>query len=365
MRTVPSGLATHLTEECTSLATLWKIERRDGVEYFFTDHDVDLVVSGDTYVSSSGFERTAIKTSYDFSTDNLDLTGFFTDSAIAMADVKGGLFNGARMTILAVNHQDTSQGTIILKRGFLGEVRMSPAGRFTAELRGLKQALSQKVGDLIQPECRVDLGSSKCSVPIAPTVLTRGLALTLGQFYVVVTDGAALGQAQYENRIYECTVAGTTHASVQPTYDETPGNTTVDGTATLKAYQAWTRHAVVATVTDNQTFTVTITESRAVNDWFNGGAVVFESGDNDGAAMEVKDWVQSSSTLTLFMPMAFNVQVGDRLRVYPGCDKRYSTCKAKWLMSGSINFPSGNGINFRGEPYLPGRDWLGRYPDSK
>lgn len=364
MRTVPSGLATHLLEECTSLATLWKIVRRDGQEFFFTDHDVDLTVGGDLYVSSSGFERTAIKTSSDFSTDNLDLVGFFSDNAISMAEVKGGLFNGARMTIYAVNHQDTTQGVIILKRGFLGEVRMSPSGRFTAELRGLKQALSQKVGDRFQPECRVDLGSTRCKVPIDPPVLGRNQAVTVGQFYKVVTDGAGLGYQQYENRIYEVTVAGTTAGSA-PTYDETPGNTTADGTATLKAYQAWSRQATVATVTDNQTFTVTITESRAVDDWFNGGAVTFESGDNEGATMEVKDWVQSSSTITLFMPMAFNVQVGDRLRVYPGCDKRYSTCKAKWLLSGSVDFADGNGINFRGEPYMPGRDWLGRYPDSK
>lgn len=364
MRTVPVGLAAHLLEECTSLATIWKIVRKDGVEFFFTDHDVDLVVSGDTYSSSNGFERTAIKCSHDFSTDNLDLTGFFSADSIPVSDVKGGLFDGARMTIMAVNHQDTSQGTITLKRGFLGEVRMSPSGRFTAELRGLKQALSQKVGDRFQPECRIDLGSSKCSVPIMPALLGRSQAVTVGQFYVIVTDGAALGQAQHENRIYEVVTAGTTDAS-QPTYDETPGNNTSDGTAVLKAYQAWTRHAVVATVVDNQTFTVTITESRAVNDWFNDGAATFESGDNTGATMEVKDWVQSSNTLTLFMPMAFNIQVGDRLRVYPGCDKRYSTCKAKWLLSGSVNFSEGNGLNFRGEPYLPGRDWLGRYPDSK
>jgi len=364
MRTVPSGLATHLLEECTSLATCWYIIRRDGTEFFFTDHDVDLTISGDVYVSSSGFERTAIKCSPDFSTDNLDLIGFFSDDAIPMEDVKGGLFDGARLTITAVNHQDTSQGQIILKRGFLGEVRMSPSGRFTAELRGLKQALSQKVGDRVQPECRVDLGSSRCKVPIAPSVLGRNQAVTVGQFYVVVTDGAALGQAQYENRIYEVTTAGTTAGSA-PTYDETPGNPTTDGTAVLKAYEAWTRHAVVATVVDNQGFTVTITESRAIDDWFNGGAVVWESGDNTGAAMEIKDWVQSSSTLTLFMPMSFNIQVGDRLRVYPGCDKRYSTCKAKWALADSVNFDEGNGINFRGEPYLPGRDWLGRYPDSK
>lgn len=364
MRTVPVGLATHLLEECTSLATLWKIERRDGEEYFFTDHDVDLLVSGDTYSSSNGFERTAIKNSWDFSTDNLDLTGFFHDASISVADVKGGLFNGARMTIMAVNHQNTSQGTITLKRGFLGEVRMSPSGRFTAELRGLKQALSQKVGDRFQPECRVDLGSSRCSVPIDPLVLGRSAAVTVGQFYKVVTDGAALDYAQHENRIYEVTVAGTTDSS-QPSYDETPGNNTVDGTATLKAYQAWSRHAVVATVSDNQTFTVTITESRAVDDWFNGGAVIWESGNNEGALLEIKDWVQSSSTLTLFMPMSFNIQVGDRLRVYPGCDKRYSTCKAKWILSGSVDFATGNGVNFRGEPYLPGRDFLGRYPDSK
>lgn len=354
MRTVPVGLAAHLLEECTTLATCWKITRSDGEEFYFTDHDVDLTVSGDVYESSNGYERTAVRDTSSFAVDSMDLSGFFNETTISRSDIRAGLFDRASVEVFVVNHQDTTQGRIVIKHGTLGEVRMTPSGKFSAEMRGLKQALAQKIGEQIAPECRVELGSTKCSVPLQPAVLGRSAAVTVGQYYRVVTDGAALDQAQYENRIYLVTVAGTTDAS-QPTYDETVGNDTVDGTATLEAVAAWTRHAVVSTASTNQTFIITITESRAVDDWFNGGLVTWESGNNDGATMEVKDWVQSTNTLTLFLPMPFNVQVGDRLRVYPGCDKRYATCKARFA----------NGINFRGEPFLPGRDWLGRYPNAK
>lgn len=43
---------------------------------------------------------------------------------------------------------------------------------------------------------------------------------------------------------------------------------------------------------------------------------------------------------------------GDMIELMEGCDKLMSTCAARF----------GNGVNFRGEPYLPGNDLLTRYP---
>lgn len=167
--------------------------------------------------------------------------------------------------------------------------------------------------------------------------------------------GASNIESIFANRIYECTTAGRA-ATTQPTYDTTVGNSTTDGTAVFKAYEGWTRHAVVASVSDNQTFTITVTESRAVDDWFNGGIVKFLSGNNTDFVIEVKDWINSSSTIVLFLPTARDVQVGDWLAISPGCDKRIATCVNKFAISGSSNFASGNAFNFRGEPHLPGRD---------
>ena len=47
--------------------------------------------------------------------------------------------------------------------------------------------------------------------------------------------------------------------------------------------------------------------------------------------------------------------IGDKLRLFPGCDKTNVTCIAKF----------NNGINFVGEPYVPGEDIYGQYPDSR
>ena len=364
-RTVSANLKAHLALETTTLATLWVITRTDGTIFRFTDHDQDLEFESNTYTSEHGYDRTAVKNTATFSTDELDLTGFFNSSSIIQADVRNGLFDFAEVLIMVVNYNSLGDGDMILRRGNMGEVESSPSGKFKVELRGLTQRLTNKFGEKYQAECRADLGDARCTMPIQPAVIVRNTAYAVGDFVRVDTAGGG-DQTAYENRIYECTVAGTTHASVQPTFDTTVTNTTVDGTATFKAYEAWTRDAVVASVTDQQIFAITVSESRAADDWYNGGAVYWESGLNSGVAMEIKDWDRTGGDeVTLYLPMAQEVAVADKLTIYPGCDKMWATCIARFAMSGSVNFDGGNYLNFRGEPFLPGRDQIARYPDRK
>ncbi|MGB3723096.1 MAG: DUF2163 domain-containing protein [Pacificimonas sp.] len=49
---------------------------------------------------------------------------------------------------------------------------------------------------------------------------------------------------------------------------------------------------------------------------------------------------------------ARGLAVGDRLLLTEGCDRRWTTCRGRF----------GNGDNFRGEPFVPGRDSVLRYP---
>lgn len=165
---------------------------------------------------------------------------------------------------------------------------------------------------------------------------------------------ATEGYEIYENTIYKCTTAGTTYAG-QPEFDTTVPNTTTDGTVVWTAEEAWTRHATVATVTDRSTFTITITESRAVDDWFNYGVVTWLTGDNAGKSMHVRDWVNTGSTVTLMAGAPFDIQVSDKLAIMVGCDKRSALCISRF----------NNIINFRGEPYVPGSDEFFNYPNAK
>jgi hypothetical protein len=466
-------------------------------------------------------------------------------------DIRKGLYDFSELRIFLVNFEDLTQGSIKLRRGFLGEMFVGQSGRFQAEFRGLQQSLQTRIGEATTPTCRADVGDSRCTVPIQPSAVLRNQVLSVGDYvraysgnvgatlisvpilnadfedgpggdvtpqswenisgdtlvgtranltvasgsryltgaspsddFVIaqtvnmqgvsnfdgnavdagevflrasllrgtvgiegtgsqfdpgrfriealdsqgrvlkelfntgfsvtrpfgtwiltgVTDSilpattrqlrfycegnrstgsivdAAFDNIQaelvdmgdmvtspqegYENRIYEVTTAGTT-SGTEPAYDTIVGNTTTDGTAVLTARQSWTRHAEIATVIDRRRFTITVTETRALDDWFNDGVVIFESGNNTLLTMEIKDWTQSSSTVELFLPMPGDIQIGDKLRIFPGCPKTVNQCRNKWVIPDSRDFSNGNVINFRGEPYLPGKDAVVTYPDAK
>ena len=172
-----------------------------------------------------------------------------------------------------------------------------------------------------------------------------------------------LPYSNYEDLIYEATTAGTT-ASTQPSFNASVGATTVDGGVTWKAYESWTRYAVVNVVTDDKQFTITFTDSRAVDDWFNDGYVRFDSGGNFQQVEEIRDWDQSSAEVFLFREMPYPVTSGDIIRIAPGCKLTRTDCRNKWIMTGSTNFENGNVLNFQGEPDLPGRDKVLRVGSS-
>jgi hypothetical protein len=197
------AMRAHLDLETTRLAAIWRITRKDGQQFFFTDHDRDIVFSR--------FERTAIRSDAGFAVDNLDLVGVFAEGGIVEDEVRAGLVDGAEIRVSFVNWADPDgHGEIRLRRGTLGETRLTPQGYFHAELRGLAQPLAQSTLKMYSPVCRADLGNAACTFPIWPDEVARNTAYALGEF-VGASDppGGPLAQ-DYDDSIYECVVAGTT-----------------------------------------------------------------------------------------------------------------------------------------------------------
>jgi hypothetical protein len=303
-----AAMRAHLDAETTRLVAIWRITRKDGAQFFFTDHDRDIDFGGDSYRADAGFERTAIRSDAGFAVDNLDLVGVFAEGGIVEDEVRAGLFDGAEIAISFVNWQDPDgHGEIRLRCGTLGETRLTPQGYFTAELRGLSQPLAQSTLEVFSPNCRADLGDQRCRFPIEPPELGRDQAVSEGAFYSVPTT-AGTGSARYEDRIYEVIEAGTTAAS-QPAYDITIGATTVDGTADLKAYDSFTRVASVESVTDHRVFILSEDLAGFADGWFDEGAVTFETGANAGRTIEVKSWTQAIRRLELWSPTGLPVAV--------------------------------------------------------
>lgn len=171
MKTLSPELKAHLGEEVTTLATCWKVTRRDGTVLGFTDHDRDLMFEAVTYQAASGFTPSAIDSSAGLNVDNLDMEGLLDAASISEADILAGRYDFAQVEVFLVNHADLSQGRMVLRTGWLGEVRLR-GGQFTAELRGLSQQLATRIGEHYTPGCRAELGDGRCKVALAGFTVT-------------------------------------------------------------------------------------------------------------------------------------------------------------------------------------------------
>lgn len=476
-KTISPELDAHLDQEVTTLARCWNFTRLDGVNFYFTDHDVDLLFEGNTYVSANGFNASAVANNAGLSVDNLDIDGFFDDSSLTEQELRAGVFDYAQVRIFYVNYEDLTQGNCKMKNGRLGEVIFTQHGFFHAELRGIAQALQQQIGELYSPECRADLGDLRCKVQLYPSFWIQNHTYKVGEAIRVPTaSGSFSDNRQYENRIYKVTTAGTTGDTI-PTFDPTPGAETSEGgiqasdvltfltqpadsthvtlndrvyqfqttltnvngnvhigatladsvdnliaavnnaagsgtkyaaatTANLSvsavlgagtsivftalavgtdgndilaastvagssfatdsftggtdaitwtATEAFVRDAAVTVVTDRAAFQIDVTESRAADNWFNGGLLTFTTGLNTGKSIEIKDWTATGGHIEMYLPFGYTPAVGDLCTLYPGCDKTVPACRDKF----------DNIINMHAEPYLPGQDQALAYPDAK
>ena len=166
MRTASAGLNAHLSGEVTSLAICWKLSLVDNSIMGFTDHTSDLTISSQLYKAATGFSPTSIETKDRFSVDNLDVAGILDSSSITESDIMAGKYDFAEIEIFMVNVTDLTQGRIVHRRGWLGEVSLKN-GQFIAEVRGLTQKLSQNIVELYSPTCRAVFGDARCKVNLA------------------------------------------------------------------------------------------------------------------------------------------------------------------------------------------------------
>lgn len=165
MQTLTEALAAHLQQEVTTLATCWKITRKDEVVFCFTDHDTDVVVEAETYRASTGITPSAVSSQLGLAVDNLELEGMLQDDGFSEADVLSGKFDHAAVCIFLVNYMAPDDGVLPLKSGWLGEVRLK-GGSFVAEIRGISSLLQQMIGQVYTSSCRAKLGDARCGIDL-------------------------------------------------------------------------------------------------------------------------------------------------------------------------------------------------------
>jgi uncharacterized phage protein (TIGR02218 family) len=171
MKTLPAELSSALASGVTTLCHVWRIVRRDGQAFAFTDHDRSLTFDALVCEPMTGVSAGAIEKSLGLGVDTASISGALNAEAITEEDLARGLWDGARVDLYRVDWSDPAL-RVHLFAGRIGEVRRGVAA-FEAELRGLQAALNVPVGRVFSRFCDADLGDARCGKDIE-TAAFRG-----------------------------------------------------------------------------------------------------------------------------------------------------------------------------------------------
>lgn len=149
------------SQSLETVATFWRVARRDGVCLGFTTHDADLWFDGLVHRAMPGMLPSAIRRSADLEPDSAEVEGALSHDSISQQDLSAGRFDGARVAIGVVDWQTRERH--VLYRGAIGQVEEQD-GKFSAELVSRKAELQRDPVPRTSPTCRAEFCGPGCGL---------------------------------------------------------------------------------------------------------------------------------------------------------------------------------------------------------
>lgn len=159
--------------ELDTVATFWRIYRRDGAALAFTSHDRDLSFGGIRHLAAPGMIPAAIRLTSELSDDSAEVQGVLNHGSIRDADLAAGLFDEAAIEIGAVDWTSLDHHT--LYTGQIGRIE-DDSTQFAAELRSTKSLLEQDLVPRTSPTCRATFCERGCGLSATRFTSVRPLA---------------------------------------------------------------------------------------------------------------------------------------------------------------------------------------------
>lgn len=142
---------TFLDRALDTVATFWRIWRKDGVALGFVTHDRDLWFGGMLHRAAPGLTPSAIRRTAGFTDEGADVEGALAHDCIAEADLAAGRYDGAAIAIGAVDWETLDHA--VFYRGAIEAVSRE-GNTFAAELASAKAALAIDPVPRSSPTCR-------------------------------------------------------------------------------------------------------------------------------------------------------------------------------------------------------------------
>lgn len=153
-----------LDRELDTVATWWRIWRRDGVALAFITHHRDLWLGGLLHRAAPGLTPSAIRRSIAVADDGVDVEGALAHDCIAESDLAAGRYDGAVVAVGAADWQSGEEAEFY--RGTIGAVSRDGAA-FSVQLVSAKAALEIDPVPRSSPTCRARFCGEGCTLSAA------------------------------------------------------------------------------------------------------------------------------------------------------------------------------------------------------
>jgi len=164
-----------------TVATWWRVYRKDGVTFGFTSHDRDLRFGGISHKTAPGMIPSAIRLTSDLQPDSAEIAGALDHRAITAKDLAAGRFDGARVEMGLVDWETFE--TQVLYAGSIGSVSQD-GPQYSADLVSQKAELLRATIPRTSPTCRAEFCGKGCN--LSPAFFTHDASITS----VDLTDNA-------------------------------------------------------------------------------------------------------------------------------------------------------------------------------
>lgn len=238
-----------------------RIVARSGETIRLVQYPRNLVMSGQTYFSDSGYQFTGVLSSSSMAASMVDNDGIFTAQGISKVDVQTGKWDGALGYVFATSWQNPVEDEEPIGKFIVGKMSLMD-DKYKMELMQLIDALNQPTGRTVTPLC-------------------------VWTLFDETLDGE-----QIPNHRSKCRLNIDDYR--------------IDG-------------VVVTAVSNRQQFTAAALTQP--DDWFGAGWLKWTAGNNsDLRSVGIRDF--SAGVITLTSPLPYEVQLGDTFDIIPGCRKR-------------------------------------------
>jgi hypothetical protein len=348
MRTISARDQAHLDTGNLTTATLWKITRRDGQVFCFTDHDQDIEFGGLTYSANTSYNRTATADTDQLAPSNLVIESILDSVLITESDIIAGRWDYAQVEMRTVNWHDRRVLHIA------NVTKANPGVVTTREAHGLSTGDTVTISGV---GGMTELNGNTYPVTVISTTTFSigtnttgyGTYLALGECRLPETSWGYrkghIGQININGQSFGAEFMGLgkqlEKGLLRPYLPSCPA--LLGDTECGVNLATYTHTGTLGTV-DSSGLTLTDAARIEAAGYFDYGLITMTSGDSSGYSMEIKSY--TPGTFVLQQPLPFGVSAGDTYSARAGCDKTKATCKNTF----------NNLVNFRGFPDLPGMD---------